>query len=65
LNYKEGSASTNLGQWTDTCDGVLKDIDVDLSSIAGRTVQFVLAVVANGSALQDDAVWVTPRVEIP
>ena len=65
LNYKEGSASTSLGQWTDTCDGVVKDIDVDLSSIAGRTVQFVLAVVANGSALQDQAVWVTPRVEIP
>src|SRR5215213_5845757 len=31
LNYKEGSASTNLGQWTDTCDGKLQDIDVDLS----------------------------------
>ena len=65
LNYREGSASNSLGQWTDTCDGVMKDIDVDLSSIAGRTVQFVLAVVANGSALQDQAVWVSPRVEIP
>ena len=65
LNYKEGSASNSLGQWTDTCDGALKDIDVDLSGIAGRTIQFVLAVVANGSALQDQAVWVSPRVEIP
>ena len=65
LNYREGSASNSLGQWTDTCDGVMKDIDVDLNSIAGRTVQFVLAVVANGSALQDQAVWVSPRVEIP
>ena len=65
LNYREGSASNSLGQWTDTCDRALKEIDVDLSSIAGRTVQFVLAVVANGSALQDQAVWVSPRVEIP
>src|SRR5215211_2399669 len=65
LNYREGSASNSLGQWTDTCDGVMKDIDVDLNSIAGRTVQFVLAVVANGSALQDQAIWVAPRVEIP
>jgi hypothetical protein len=65
LNYREGSASNSLGQWTDTCDGKLVDIDVDLSSLAGRTVQFVLAVVANGSALQDQAVWVSPRVELP
>ena len=65
LNYKEGSASNSLGQWTETCDGVLRDIDVDLSSIAGRTVQFVLAVVANGTATQDQAIWVSPRVEIP
>jgi hypothetical protein len=65
LNYREGSASNSLGQWTDTCDGKLQDIDVDLSGIAGRTVQFVLAVVANGSALQDQAIWVSPRVEVP
>lgn len=65
LNYREGSASNSLGQWTDTCDGKMQDIDVDLSSIAGRTVQLVLAVVANGSALQDQAVWVSPRVEVP
>jgi hypothetical protein len=65
LNYREASASNSLGQWADTCDGTLKDIDVDLGSIAGRTVQFVLAVVANGSALQDQAVWISPRVEIP
>jgi Ig-like domain from next to BRCA1 gene len=68
LNYKEGSASTtptSLGQWAETCDGTLRDIDVDLSGIAGRTVRFVLAVVANGSAAQDQAVWVSPRVEIP
>src|SRR5215211_3698822 len=65
LNYKEGSASNSLGQWEETCNGTLRNIDVDLSSIAGRTVQFVLAVVANGSATQDQAIWVSPRVEIP
>ena len=65
LNYKEGSASNSLGQWAETCDGTLRDVDVDLSSIAGRTVQFVLAVVANGTATQDMAIWVSPRVEIP
>jgi Ig-like domain-containing protein len=65
LNYKESGVLKPLGEWTDTCDGVLKDIDVDLSSIVGKNVQFALAVLANGAATQDMAVWVTPRVAIP
>lgn len=65
LNYKEGGVTKPLGEWTDTCDGILKDIDVELSSIAGKTVQFVLAVFANGTASQDWAVWVGPRVALP
>ncbi|HEY3475753.1 MAG TPA: NBR1-Ig-like domain-containing protein [Anaerolineales bacterium] len=66
LNYIEPSgASNSLGQWTDTCDGALKDIDIDLSSLAGRNIQLVLAVLANGSASEAAAVWVNPRVEIP
>ncbi len=67
LNYKESGSSTviALGEWTDTCDGTLKSIDVNLNSIAGKTVQFALAVLANGPASQDWAVWVSPQVEIP
>ena len=65
LNYREGGVDKPLGQWPDTCDGVLKDIDVDLSSLAGKTVQFVLAVLANGTASQDWAVWVSPQVRLP
>lgn len=65
LNYKESGVTKPLGEWTDTCDGMLKDIDVDLSSIAGKTVQFVLAVFANGTASQDWAIWVSPRVGLP
>jgi hypothetical protein len=65
FNYKEGGVLKNLGQWTETCDGSLKDIDVDLSSIAGKNVQFALAVLANGAADDDSAIWVSPRVQIP
>ncbi|MGE5461958.1 MAG: NBR1-Ig-like domain-containing protein [Syntrophothermus sp.] len=65
FNYKEAGVLKSLGQWTETCDGTIKDVDVDLSSIAGKTVQFALAVLANGPADQDTAVWVSPRVEIP
>ncbi len=65
LNYKEGGVLKPLGEWTKTCDGILKDVDVDLSSIAGKNVQFALAVLANGVADQDWAVWIRPEVLIP
>ena len=65
LNYKEAGVIKPLGEWTDTCDGTLKDIDFNLSSISGKTVQFALAVLANGPADQDKAVWVSPRIQLP
>jgi hypothetical protein len=65
LNYKEAVVLKPLGEWAETCDGALRNIDVDLSSLGTKTVQFELAVLANGSAGQDWAVWVSPRVELP
>ena len=65
LNYKEAGVIKPLGEWTETCDGTMRDIDVDLSSIAGRNVQFALAVLANGPADDDSAVWVSPRIQLP
>lgn len=65
LKYKEAGVLKPLSEWTDTCDAGLKDVDVDLTSIAGKTVEFALIVQANGPADQDKAVWVSPRVELP
>jgi len=65
LNYKEAGVIKPLGEWTETCDGSLKSVDVDLTSIAGKNVQFALAVLANGPADQDWAVWVNPEIRIP
>ena len=65
LNYREGGTLHPLGQWHETCDGALRTLDVDLSSLAGHRVEFVLAVMANGSSAQDWAVWVEPIVREP
>ncbi len=65
VNYKEGGVLYPLGSWTKSCNGSLQAIDIDLSALAGRTVQFALVVLANGSSAQDWAVWVNPRVEVP
>jgi hypothetical protein len=63
INYKESGTLNPLGSWTKTCDGSLTSVDLDLSSLAGHTVQFALVVMANGPADQDWAVWVNPRIE--
>jgi len=65
LNYKESGTIHPLGSWTDSCNGNLLSIDVDLSGISGHTVQFALVVMANGTASQDWAVWVNPNVIVP
>lgn len=65
LNYKEAGVLKPLGEWTKSCDGTLKDIDVDLTSLAGKNVQIALAVLANGPADQDWAVWIRPEIILP
>jgi len=48
---------TQLGSWSETCDGALKKIEVNLSALKGKSVRFYLVVLANGPADQDWAVW--------
>ena len=43
-------------------DGVLDVVEVDLGSIAGEEVYFILRVEASGSYEQDWLVWVDPKV---
>lgn len=63
LNYRaDGGSLQNLGSWNMKYSDSPKDLDIDLSSLAGRSVEFVLAVTANGSSGQDWAVWVKPLV---
>jgi hypothetical protein len=64
LHYTaDGEGWTTLGEWTKHCDYTLTSIDIDLNPIAGKTVKFNPVVLANGSASQDWAVWVNPRIE--
>ena len=64
LNYRDSGGTLHpLGEWTEVYDGNLTHLDVDLSPLAGQTVRFVLAVLANGSSAQDWAVWLFPRIE--
>lgn len=64
LNYKiDGGAEQTLATWHEVQDDDFNRVEVDLSSLAGENVQFILLVDANGSSANDDALWFAPRIE--
>ena len=67
LNYSaDGGADQNLKTWTKTYDTNFVRLDIDLSSLAGKKVQFVLKVVNNNGSSEDDVVfWLDPQIVRP
>src|SRR5689334_5857569 len=67
LEYQIGSAPTvkTFQEFTEAYEGQYYTVDWDLSSLAGKNVKFILAVLANGSASADKPVWVAPRIDRP
>jgi len=63
FSIKEGETVTKIDEWSKTCDGGLIFADVVLSGYAGREVQFVLDVLADGSPVNDLVVWGSARIE--
>lgn len=65
LSYIEGSnPPVGLGTWTETYDGNRTNIDVDLSALAGKSVQFVLSVSNNNNSSTDDrAFWEAAKIK--
>ncbi len=62
----DGGGYTSLGSaagYNETYDNSVRDLDFDLSSLSGKTVEFLLQVDANANGGQDWAVWVNPRIE--
>jgi hypothetical protein len=58
----DGGSEQVLGEWTETYDNQFTTLDIDLNSLAGKSVQFILIVRANGPSNQDHAFWLVPRV---
>ena len=64
LNYSaDGGSVQNLGSWTEEYDGDYTRIDIDLSSLADKKVEFILKVENNDSSKDDRAFWLAPRIE--
>jgi hypothetical protein len=63
LDYQIGSGSIQtLKTWHEVYDEKFQQVEVDLSSLAGKDVRFILTVFANGTYNQDRALWLAPRI---
>lgn len=63
LDYQVGSGPIQtLASWREAYDELFTPVSVDLSSLAGQDVRFILTVLANGSADKDRAQWLAPRI---
>jgi hypothetical protein len=51
-----------LGSWSETYDGQLTAVDIDLDSLAGKSVSFVVTVRGAQASSQNQALWVGPAV---
>ncbi len=62
LDYKDSDGKLhNLGKWKEIYDGEVSKIDIDLSSYAGQSLQFVLGV-GNNNATAAETFWFTPAI---
>lgn len=63
LQYQIGNGSVKtLGQWREVYEGQSYPISIDLSTLNGESVKFILSVLANGSSHEDFALWINPRI---
>ena len=64
LDYQIGDNSIQtLKTWHEVYDEKYNMVDVDLNSLVGKDVKFILTVFANGGSTDDRAVWLAPRID--
>lgn len=64
LDYRFDGKTYNLGSWREIHDGKIRRLDVDLSKLKGKTVQFILRTERNNSYLSDaNGFWFVPGIE--
>ena len=63
LSYQIGNGEIrNLGQWREVYEGQFYTVNIDLSSLRGQKVKFLLTVLTNGNSHEDFALWMSPRI---
>ncbi len=63
LNYSvSGGSVQTLASWKEKDNGNFQRETVDLSPLAGQSVQIILTVLNNGSSTDDRAFWLAPHI---
>lgn len=62
LDYKNNGEVKTFASWAEVYEGKYYPVDLDLSSLAGQTLKFILVVSANGGNNQDYAIWLNPQI---
>ena len=64
LSYlTQNGVEKHLGSWNEKNDGLLKEVDLDLSSLAGASIRFVFMVEPNNQSFdQANAIWFLPSI---
>ncbi len=62
LDYKVNGNIKTLASWQEVYEGKYYPVDLDLSSLDGKTVKFILVVSANGPNNNDSAIWLNPHI---
>ncbi|HSB03354.1 MAG TPA: NBR1-Ig-like domain-containing protein [Anaerolineales bacterium] len=63
LDYQINNGAINiLWSWPEKNEGKIYQLDKDLSALAGKKVNFILTLLATGSATNDRALWGQPRI---
>lgn len=57
-----GADPVILGRWQEQYDQKMTRVDVDLSSLAGQTIQLILTVRSQGDSGQAGAFWLVPQI---
>lgn len=63
VNYiADGGSVQSLGSWHEKHEGGWTNLSIDLTPLAGKSVQFILLVHNNGSSTGDQIFWLTPKI---
>jgi hypothetical protein len=63
LDYQIDNGAINiLWSWKEKNEGLIYQLDKDLSALAGKKVRFILTLLATGPATNDRAIWGQPRI---
>lgn len=63
LQYRIGQGPVQtLARWTETYDGRITRVDVDLTPLAGESVEFILLTSNTGDWQENQPFWLLPRI---